>query len=222
ISGDTCGTGLDVFDAFWINVDGIGAGSSAHNTACANAVSQYGNGTNCYFFGGPPGTPLIALWLVLESEGRGDQVLFCLQAKATSVSGCTATLTTTDLTLATGVWNGTDIPRHVSLGSGTTVGIYIYTDGVGIGQSTFSAATPFGTLCLNGFNRSAPACAPATATTVGGVCNTSVLSTAVNCNGGALGIAVGEDVNVQLWYRDPTPANPGNANFSNAIFYTVQ
>jgi len=33
---------------------------------------------------------------------------------------------------------------------------------------------------------------------------------------------VGDDVNVQLWYRDPTAANGGNANLSNAIFYTVQ
>jgi len=48
------------------------------------------------------------------------------------------------------------------------------------------------------------------------------MNVAINCNGGALGIVVGEDVNAQLWYRDPTSANPGNANFSNAIFYTVQ
>jgi len=33
---------------------------------------------------------------------------------------------------------------------------------------------------------------------------------------------VGQDVNVQLWYRDPLPGNGGNANFSNAVFYTVQ
>jgi hypothetical protein len=42
----------------------------------------------------------------------------------------------------------------------------------------------------------------------------------VNCNGGALGITAGEDVNVQLWHRDPTAS--GTADFSNAVFYTAQ
>ena len=46
------------------------------------------------------------------------------------------------------------------------------------------------------------------------------MTTAVNCNGGALGILPGEDVNVQLWYRDPFLGN--DANFSNAVFYTAQ
>ncbi|HVS19092.1 MAG TPA: hypothetical protein VMT18_10875 [Planctomycetota bacterium] len=35
-------------------------------------------------------------------------------------------------------------------------------------------------------------------------------------------LSVGEDVNVQLWYRDPLPSDPGNANLSNLAFYTVQ
>jgi hypothetical protein len=55
-----------------------------------------------------------------------------------------------------------------------------------------------------------------------GVCNSGPMTVAVDCNGGALGIAVGEDVNVQLWYRDPKHGEHGNANLSNAVFYTVQ
>ena len=78
---------------------------------------------------------------------------------------------------------------------------------------------PFGTLCLSGFKRSAPACAPAMIAAAAG-CNAGPMNVAVNCNAGALGVAVGEDVNVQLWHRDPAAA--GTANFSNAIFYTVQ
>ena len=223
IAGNTCGTGLDAFDASWINVDGVGVGSSAHNTACANAVSQYGYGTNCYFFGGYPTNPLASYWLILEGDARASSITtYCTQTKATSVAGCLASLTATDDTLA-GTWSASNIARDAGAGVGTSLGIFIYTDGVGIGQSTFSASVPFGTLCLAGFKRSSPACTPALlAGAQPGVCNAGPMTTDVNCNGGALGIVVGEDVNAQLWYRDPTPANSGNANFSNAIFYTVQ
>jgi hypothetical protein len=215
------GTGLDTFDGSWINVDGIGVGASGQPAGCPNSVAQYGFGTNCYFFGGYPTGPLASYYIVIESDGRGGATTYCTQSKATTVAGCTASLTATDLTLATGSWNTTDIPRQACLGVGTVLGIYIYTDGVGIGQSAFSTNVVFGTLCLQGFKRSAPACAPATLPNAQpGVCNFGPMSTAPACNGGALGIAVGEDVNVQLWYRDPGAA--GNANFSNAIFYTVQ
>jgi hypothetical protein len=139
------------------------------------------------------------------------------------VPGCTATLTVTHPSLASGVWSASSIARDVSAGTGNSLGIFIYTHGVGIGQSGVSQSVPYGTLCLSGFKRSAPACSPALLVgALGGVCNLGPMTTAVNCSGGALGIAVGDDVNVQLWYRDPLGASGGNANFSNAIFYTVQ
>jgi hypothetical protein len=222
ISGLTCGTGLDAFDNSWINVDGIGVGASNQPAGCINSVAQYGFGTNCYFFGGYPTNPFASYWLVLGSDGRGTVgTNYCAQSKATTVAGCTASIGITDNTLATGVWQTTNIPRAAGLGTGTVLGIYIYTNGVGIGQSAFSANVAFGTLCLAGFKRSSPACAPATLPgAAAGVCNTGFLSTAVNCNAGALGITVGQDVNAQLWYRDP--GSVGDANFSDAIFYTVQ
>jgi hypothetical protein len=148
-------------------------------------------------------------------------VNYCTQSKATSVAGCTAVLTVLDCSVAGGVWSSTNIPRDVSAGVGTALGIYIYTHGVGIGQSAFTANIPFGTLCLAGFKRSAPSCSPATVPGAQpGVCNAGPMTTAVNCNGGALGILPGHDVNVQLWYRDPFPGN--DANLSNAVFYTAQ
>jgi hypothetical protein len=220
VAGD-CGTGLDTFDGSWINVDGSPVGGGTPPPGCNNSVGLYGFGSNCYFFGGYPTAPFASYYIVLESDGRAGAVGYCTQTKPTSVSGCSAELDVTDLTLATGVWTATDIPRQAGLGTGTVLGIFIYTDGVGIGQSAFSANTAFGTLCLSGFKRSAPACAPATlANAQAGVCNPGPMTTSVNCGGGALGIAVGEDVNAQLWYRDPGAG--GNANFSNAIFYTVQ
>lgn len=217
IGGNTCGTGLDTFDASWINVDGIGVGASGQPANCINTVAQYGFGTNCYFFGGYPAAPLASYWLIMEGDARSvGFTSYCPQAKNTSVPGCKATLAPTDLTKATGIWRSTNIP---AAGPAAIVGIYIYTDGVGIGQSGTSVNIPFGTLCLSGFKRSSPACSPAVLAGVAG-CNTGSMNVAVNCNGGALGVNVGEDVNVQLWHRDPTA--PGTANFSNAIFYTVQ
>lgn len=160
---------------------------------------------------------------VLTVSYTAGPTVYCTQSKPTSVPGCTAKLSVTDFTLASGVWSATDIPRDATAGTGTSLGIFIYTRGVGIGQSATSLSVPYGTLCLSGFLRSAPACSPAlVAGAVGGVCNVGPMTTAVNCSGGALGIAVGEDVNVQLWYRDPKGGAGGDANFSNAIFYTVQ
>ena len=218
IGGNTCGTGLDTFDASWINVDGIGVGASGQPANCINTVAQYGFGTNCYFFGGYPAGPLASYWLIMEGDARdGAIIVNCVQTKPTSVPGCFAFLTATNLTTS-GVWTATNIPAAVP---STVVGIYIYTDGVGIGQSPVNFTVPFGTLCLAGFKRSAPTCAPATLVGAqAGICNAGPMTTAVACNGGALGIAVGEDVNVQLWYRDPGAA--GNANLSNALYYTVQ
>jgi hypothetical protein len=160
---------------------------------------------------------------VLSVSYTAGASVYCAQSKPTSVPGCTAKLTVTDPTLASGVWSTADIARDASAGTGSSLGIYIYTHGSGIGISGTSLSVPYGTLCLSGFLRSAPACSPALVSgALGGVCNVGPMTTAVNCSGGALGIAVGDDVNVQLWYRDPKGAAGGDANFSNAIFYTVQ
>jgi hypothetical protein len=217
LGGNTCGTGLDSFDASWINVDGIGVGASGQPAGCANTVAQYGFGTNCYFFGGYPTGPFASYWLIMEGDVKGTCFTsFCTQTKPTSVAGCFSVLTATNCSKATGVWTATNIPAAAP---STVVGIYIYTDGVGIGQSAVNVTVPFGKLCLAGFKRSSPTCAPAVLAASAG-CNTGTMNVAVNCNAGALGVNVGEDVNVQLWHRDPTAA--GTADFSNAIFYTVQ
>jgi hypothetical protein len=218
VTGDTCGTGLDSFDASWINVDGVGVGSSGQPAGCANTVAQYGYGTNCYFFGGYPSNPLASYWLILEGDNRGGATVYCAQSKATSVAGCIASYTVADLSLATGVWSTTNIPRDASLGTGAVVGLYLYTAGVGNGQSGFSANIPFGTLCLTGTSRSGPAVLPGA---VGGTCNVGPMNVAP-AGLTTPAVAVGQDINAQFWYRDPLPANSGNANLSNACFYTLQ
>src|SRR6187402_393494 len=91
----------------------------------------------------------IALAASLPAFG---QITYCMQTKPTSVPGCFAMLTAPDPTLATGSWDVSNIP----MGPGQTGanGIFIYTNGVGIGQSAVSVPVPFGTLCLSNFNRS--------------------------------------------------------------------
>jgi hypothetical protein len=167
--------------------------------------------------GGMGGAPMDLPFELSGIDGSGDDVTqYCTQTKPTSVPGCSATLMAFNTTLSAGSWRATDIP---SAAPATVVGIFIYTHGLLIGQSAVSVGVPFGTLCLAGFKRSAPACAPAVLAAAAG-CNPGPMTLELNCNGGALGISVLDDVNVQLWHRDPTA--PGTANLSNAIFYTVQ
>lgn len=208
--GTTCGTGLDAFDGYWLNVDGLA-------TNCSNPLA-----TNCYSFGGYPANPLASFYVVLEAtRTTGAPVPFCLQSKPTSVPACTASLQVTSQSLATGTWNVSSVP--LGPGVNSSVGIFIYTRGPGIGLSLASSSTPFGTLCLppGQFLRSSPACAPATLS--GGTpnsCTSAFPPFSPSCGGGALSIQPGDDVNVQCWYRDPP--NAGGANLTNAVYYTAQ
>lgn len=160
------------------------------------------------------------------SSAQGSAVtVYCTQTKPSSVAGCLTQLGVTDTSLAAGVWQATKIARAPGAGVGTAIGIFIYSHGVGIGKSAISVNIPIGTLCIGhrsykDFKRSAPACPAAVLPGALPGCNAGPMDTALSCNQGALGIAVGDDVNVQFWYRDPNAI--GVSNLSNAIFYTVQ
>lgn len=158
-------------------------------------------------------TASIALVASLPAFG---QVVYCTQTKPTSVPGCTAVLGVSDLTLG-GSWVMSNLPLGPS--EVTTKGIFIYTSGIGIGQSSFNVQVPPGTLCLQNFKRSSPACAFGV---YNGSSNTCVgtISLPINCSAGALGLSVGDDVNVQGWYRDPPLVLA--SNFTDAIYYTIQ
>jgi len=83
ITGGPCGSGLGISDLFWINTD---LGST-----CGGPQS------GCYSFGGYPGNPHGSFYLTLLGVGTtiGPQT-YCT-AKA-SFAGCTASVTTNDLT----------------------------------------------------------------------------------------------------------------------------
>ena len=144
------------------------------------------------------------------------QISYCTQTKPTSVPGCTAVLGVSDLTLS-GSWVMSSIPLGPS--ETTTKGIFIYTHGLGIGQSPFNINVAAGTLCLQMFKRSSPACAFVVYNGSPSTC-AGTLALPINCNAGALGLAVGDDVNLQGWYRDPPLILA--SNFTDAIFYTIQ
>lgn len=149
--------------------------------------------------------------------------VFCKQTKPTSIAGCQPRLGVTDTSLATGVWRVTDIPRHPSLGAGSVMGMFLYSHGIGTGQSQFQSNIPMGTLCMANLQLSGLGCgASVLPSAQPGVCNPGPILTAMACNGGALGLVVGEDVNVQFWYRDPGPGTGYNSNLTNALFYTLR
>jgi hypothetical protein len=149
-------------------------------------------------------------------------LVFCAQSKPSSVSACAVALEVSSPELQVGEWRATGIPRHAAWPPGPTAAVFLFTRGPGLGQSTFSSTVPAGVLCLDGFARASPPCAPTVAWTEPGICNPGPLTLGPDCIADGLGISVGDDVNVQLWYRDPIPDVPGGAGFSNAVYYTAQ
>jgi hypothetical protein len=139
-------------------------------------------------------------------------------------------LSLTDCNLATGRWVVDRIPRSGSLAAGgTTLGLIIYSNSIS-GQSPFEADMDFGKLCLQQFKRSAPACAPLviahpTWMPSLGACTTPSPPNDgidVNCNGGALGIRVGDHLNAQFWLRDPQqPFGANESRLSSAMYSQV-
>lgn len=158
----------------------------------------------------------VALIAALPAFG---QVVYCTAIKPTSVPGCVPALTASDLTLATGSWEVTSLP--MSPGETGANAIFIYTNVVGGGQSAaVPVQLPFGTLCIgSNFKRTTPPCPFLPFFAPPNSCVASI-SLPINCNAGALGINVGDDVNVQCWYRDK--AVFASASFTHAMWYTVQ
>jgi len=96
IYGSPCGSGLDAWDGFWINVDGVAPGDTASGL-CPTGVAPFG-GTNCYFFGGYPANPFASAWLTLESAGdcqgcTGGFSTYC--TSKTNSLGCLPVITGT-------------------------------------------------------------------------------------------------------------------------------
>ncbi len=221
IFGNTCGTGLDTWDASWINVDGAPVGIATPSAGCPNSVGPIA-GTNCYYFGGyVAGNPFASYWMVMKARG-GVSPVYCT-ARTTScgtVPSVAAPAGPLDIGAAAGSYTVTNGPCPDSpLG---LVGILIHTFNGGNPTPPFIA---FGFLCIN-----APQFrGPATSNNAGGAppCD-SVYSwdfqSYVNANAGTMGLVAGNTLDFQPWSRDPAnTVNPpgGNANLSNAMGTTL-
>jgi hypothetical protein len=218
--GTSCGTGLNTADDFWLNVDGVAMGTTA-SLPCTGWLAPW-IGTSCFWGWGYPSGPVASFWMKIEGSSACGPVVssFCSQTKPTSVPGCVPTLHAVGTeSIATTHWITIKVP--MGPGNTSTIGLHLYTAGVGIGQSTFSASTSFGLLCLQGFQRAGPA-----VTTIQNL-NTCYANFDYDLGAHFASLAamdpnlvVGADINVQNWHRDP--AAPGTANLTNAVFYTIR
>ncbi len=212
-----CGTGLDTFDASWINVDGVAFGSSGGALpSCPDSVAKYGYGTNCYFFGGWPANPFASYYLVLESVSRPS--LYC--TATTSSCGTAPTIGgPAGSTSFAGSGPGTFDVTVTPVPGGQQPAILIYTNQ---GPAAFPAITPYGLLCIKnaGLHRVLPPMvpqgAPCSATYTFDFGNYIATQTV---NPALLPPNLPATVDMQGWYRDA--ANPSSANLSNAMSFVV-
>jgi hypothetical protein len=223
IFGNTCGTGLDTFDASWINVDGVAAGGTGGALpSCPDSVAQYGYGTNCYFFGGHPANPFASYWLVLRARGGSSNTIYCT-ARTTSC-GTVPSIGDPggplDINAGSGSWNITNGPCPDAPAGGP--GILIHT---AAGPDPTPNALPFGFLCINTPFFRGPVAAPVNGGA--GTCDSNYtwnFGAYAATNAGMFGLVAGNSINVQPWCRDPNNSvNPpgGVANLSNALQSTI-
>ena len=223
ITGGACGTGAGTgFDHYWVNVDGSSPG--VQNTIVqATGVRCKGaevNGSNCYWFGGWPGAPLSAFWLVLTTNGNCDGCLnlpelYC--TAGTSADGCVAEI------------NATGTSRF-----GISSGFYLSASGVEGSSSGTNGLFYFGT---NGRQASGWGNGTSFQCVTPPVSRTQVLSgggTAGKCNASfwvdlnarwaakpSQSPGPGATVQAQLWYRDPGNTSNQTTSLSNAVEWTV-
>ncbi len=221
IFGNTCGTGLDTWDASWINVDGAPVGIATPSAGCPNSFGPIA-GTNCYYFGGyAAGNPFASYWMVLKARG-GVSPIYCTArttscgtvpsvggpAGAVSLSGGAGSFTVT---------NGLCPDSPLGL-----VGVLIHTFN---GRNPTPPFLAFGFLCIN-----APLFrGPATSNNAGGLppCDSTYtwdFGAYAAANAGTMGLIAGNTLDIQPWSRDPAnTVNPpgGNANLSNSLATTI-
>ena len=223
LTGNPCGTGLGIFDGFWINVNGQPVGS----TAMQGCLSQPGGGSpplgsNCYFFGGYPGNPFSNFYLRLWASGQNCTSTNCQAAFANPFVYCSSKQTCVPCKpglITTGVPSATGPGFDVQ-----AMGVDAFINGLLFYGQNGPANVPFlgGTLCVTPPLRRTPI------QNAGGIA-------AFTCTGMftfdfqqwiASGIdatlQIGSTVNAQYWYREPPcgPGPGGGRGLSNAVQFT--
>jgi hypothetical protein len=218
--GNPCGTGLDIYDNFWINVDGDTPGSTVNTGAmCPGAPSA---GSGCYFFGGYPGGPYSGFWMIMRSAGpcgtcHGDVINYC--TSGTTTAGCRVTMgcngtpsasfTGTFELVATGMESKKNGTFYYSL-NGPAANVW---------GTKSPPATSFQCVSFTGSQRTGNVLS-----TVGTDC---LQTTTKNMHAywiakpGAAGqpLQPGDKIWAQLWFRDPP--NIKQSSLSDALRFTM-
>ena len=215
--GNPCGTGFGTSDdGYWLNVDGAAPGVSNTVTSAGTCKNAAPLGSNCYWFGGWPTSPLSSFWMVLDAVGscsgcNNGPVSYC--TAGTSAGGCRAVITA----------NG-------SASASSPTGFFL---------SGFKAETDVEGMFVYGVNgrRAEPwgngtsyACVEPPLRRAGlltstglGACDgrfrqdlNAFWQAAPDGNPGA-----GTEVQAQLWYRDLGNTSRHPASLSNAVDFTM-
>jgi hypothetical protein len=212
--GNPCGSGLDTWDGFWINVDGVGVGVT-NDPDCTADVGPIA-GTNCYFFGGYPANPFASAWLTLESRGDCDGCTGNITSYCTSKTnslGCLPTIVASGAAPSAGRNTAAFFLRTNQALPGK-VGILFY----GINGRN---GAPFqgGHLCVLPPTKRTPL---QTSTSTGAPPCTGVFSFNFNAHiqsGTDPELNYGRTVNAQYWTRDN--GVPSGTSLTNGIEFTI-
>lgn len=224
LTGNPCGTGLGIADAFWINVDGQPIGSTLQQGCLLQpGGSSPPLGTNCYFFGGYPGNPWSNLHLRLWSSGEDCSGTHCQAATANPFVYCSSKQTCVPckpglLTVGTPSASGQGFVVQ-------SVGVDALINGLLFYGQNGPANLPFlgGVLCVNPPLRRTPI-----QNSGGGPPFTCTGTFAFDflpwfLSGVDPTFVVGSTLNAQYWYREPQCQGPGpggGRGLSNAVQFT--
>ena len=195
--GVNCGHGLNTDDGFWVNIDGDPAGDTV-NTGAQCFAAQPG-GTNCYWFNGYPTHAFASFYLVLNSSGAcagctGNITSYCSQTLPTVTQGCTSTISSTGVP-------DVDNPAPFNV---TCTGLNVGVNAIlfyGLNGPAATVWSPESMLCVKApTRRTGPNNTGGTA----GLCDGAVTR---DMNAVLAGTVVaGQQINVQVWERDPSSA----------------
>jgi hypothetical protein len=218
-----CGTGAGTeFDAYWVNVDGSAPGVqntivNATGVVCKGAA---GAGSNCYWFGGWPGGPLSAFWMVMGANGdcggcSNRAVNYC--TAGTSASGCQAFISASGASSATAS-SGFFLTADEVQGSNSGTNGLFYFSANGRQAQTIGTSSSWQCVVAPVFRSQA---------VIGGGSNGNCdasFSVDLNARWQAKppsNPGVGATVQAQLWYRDPQNTSNQSTSRSNAVEWTV-
>ena len=220
---NACGTGAGTaFDAYWVNVDGSAPGvqNTIVNATGVVCKAAAGAGSNCYWFGGWPGGPLSAFWMVMGSNGdcsgcSNRAVNYC--TAGTSASGCQAFITATGSSSATASTGFFLSAQNVQGSNAGTNGLFYFASN-GRQAPSWGNGTSFQCVVPPTIRDAAQSGGGSN-----GNCDAS-FSTDLNARWAAKPAQVqpaGAVVQAQLWYRDPFNTSNQTTSLSNGVEWTV-